>query len=93
MRKIIIPVFVILFLVLQYQLLGGCIKLFYLKKAITQQAAENNRFYKRNTFLEQRVLALQRHQISIEDLAREQLGMIKKGETYYQIIEGGTHVS
>ncbi|MBN1684051.1 MAG: septum formation initiator family protein [Gammaproteobacteria bacterium] len=87
LRKIIIVLLVILFVILQYQLWGGSIKLFYLKRAIAKETSQNDQFYKRNELLRQRVQALQQHKISVEDLAREQLGMVKKGEVYYQVVE------
>ena len=41
----------------------------------------------RNRQLELEVLELQNGQDSLEERAREDLGMIKEGETYYQIVD------
>ena len=87
MRKFVIIVLIILFFYLQYQLWCGCIKSFYLKKAFNKRKVITDKTHKRNQLIAKRVRALQLHQISIEDLAREQLGMIKKGEVYYQIVD------
>lgn len=87
LRNIIFVLFIVVLLALQYQLWGGGIKSFYLKRAITEARIDNHQFFQKNGLLGENIQALQNHSISAEDLAREQLGMIKPGEVYYQIID------
>ena len=44
----------------------------------------------RNEQLEQEVLELQQGLETVEERARRDLGMIREGETYYQVVEEET---
>lgn len=79
-----------LLLVLQYPLWfgdGGIIALWQLKREIVAQKAENERLKERNRALEAEVLDLKQGLEAVEERARAELGMVKKGERFYQIIE------
>ncbi len=75
---------------LQYRLWfepGGIHDMMQLKKMLAVQAAENENLKKRNEELLFQVERLQSSQDATEARARNELGMIKKGETFYQIVK------
>ena len=80
----------LLFLLLQYRLWfpeGSKAELARLEAEIQNQEKVNAGLRARNRQLELEVLELQNGQDSLEERAREDLGMIKEGETYYQIVD------
>ena len=80
----------VLLLGLQYPLWlgsGGLISLWKLKSEIAVQKAENASLRQHNRALEAEVLDLKQGLASAEERARLELGMVKKGESFYQIIE------
>ncbi len=80
----------LLFLLLQYRLWfpeGSRAELARLQQEIGAQEEVNAGLRARNRQLELEVLELQQGLDSLEERARENLGMIKDGETYYQLIE------
>ena len=88
--KIISTVLLAVLLVLQYPLWlgdGGLIALWKLEREIRQQQAENTKLKARNTALEAEVQDLKQGYAAIEERARAELGMVRKGETFYQVIE------
>ncbi len=88
--KAIIALLIVVFVALQYLLwLGdhGAIRLWQLDRAIQAQSEENDRLRQRNQKLHAEVVDLKHGSEALEERARSQLGMIKKGETFYQIIE------
>jgi cell division protein FtsB len=88
--KLLPILLVIFFLFLQYRLWlepGGILDMLYLKKHLAQESQENVQLKKRNEALKHQVLYLQKNQNAIESRARQELGMIKKGETFYQVVE------
>ena len=58
-----------------------------LKRKITRQQGENAAMSERNRILALEVDALKSGYAAIEERAREQMGMIKKGETFFMIID------
>ena len=79
-----------LLIVLQYPLWlgsGGLASLWKLKSEIAAQKAENASLRQHNRALEAEVLDLKQGLASAEERARLELGMVKKGESFYQIIE------
>jgi cell division protein FtsB len=58
-----------------------------LKTQVDAQAAENAALAKRNAALTAEVNDLKGGQAAIEERARAELGMVKKGETFYQIVQ------
>jgi len=89
MKKLLI-LLVILLVFLQYSLWfgdGSLQEVWRLHKDVEQQRQENAVLRERNEALEAEVLDLQQGLEAIEEHAREDLGMIKKGETFYQIVE------
>jgi len=81
---------IILLIFLQYRLWfesGGILDMLHLKKQLTTEIQENSQLKKRNELLLQQVQQLQNNKDSAEVRARRELGMIKKGEIFYQVIQ------
>lgn len=57
-----------------------------LQASIQQQLTEVTRLVERNILLEAEVQALKKFPNAVEEQARSELGFIKKGETFCQII-------
>ncbi len=86
----IIGLLVLLLLLLQYKLWvgdGSLAEVLDLYQQVELQKDENRRLRERNQALEAEVLDLKQGLEAIEERAREELGMIKEDETFYQIIE------
>jgi cell division protein FtsB len=89
--KILISVLIALFIGLQYKLWvgdGSLSEVVQLSKALEQQKAKLHLLEQRNSVLEAQVLDLQNGQDAFEEKARNDLGMIKQGETFIQLIPG-----
>lgn len=74
---------------LQYRLWlqpGGIHDLWRLKKELATQVSNNNQLKQRNEELLMQIERLQNSQEAIETRARGELGMIKKDETFYQVV-------
>lgn len=82
-------VLLIVLLALQYRLwfqTGGIIDMVRMRKQLTSETQENDRLKKRNQALLNQVQHLQNNNQAIESRARHELGMIKEGETFYQVV-------
>ncbi len=87
--KALIAVLALMFLSLQYQLWvgeGSLPEVWKLEDELHKQRQENQRLRERNASLEAQVLDLQQGLAAVEEYARDELGMIKQGEVFYQII-------
>ena len=58
-----------------------------LQQQIDQQQTENERLQERNDTIALEVRELKSGHESIEERAREQMGMIKRGETFFMVVE------
>ena len=79
-----------LFLLLQYRLWfaeGGLAEASRLSAQLEEAEIENAELYARNESLTREVMALQGGTEAVEKNARENLGLIKEGEVYYQFVE------
>ncbi len=79
-----------LFLLLQYRLWfaeGGLAEASRLQTQLQQAEQENQKLIERNAGLTREVVALQNGDEAVEKNARENLGLIKDGEVYYQFVE------
>jgi len=88
--KILVAVLVVLLLLLQFKLWfgdGNLQEVWHLQDAIENQKFDNARLKHRNDALEAEVDDLKKGLDAIEERARKELGMVKKGETFYQIVE------
>ncbi len=91
--RLLIVVLIALLVLLQYRLWvgdGSFSQVARLKQTVEEQRRENERLRSRNQALEAEVQDLHRGLAAIEERARSELGMIKKGETFFQIIESPT---
>ncbi len=84
--------FVLLLLlgVLQYRLWfaeGSLAEQHRLQVQIEEKTRINSELQARNAILEREVMELQNGNKGVEQRAREQLGLIREGETFYQIVE------
>jgi cell division protein FtsB len=80
----------LLLVVLQYRLWiaeGSLAERHRLERQIEQQKRINEELQARNAVLEREVLDLQTGNKGLEQRAREQLGLIREGETFYQFVE------
>ena len=79
-----------LLLLLQYRLWfaeGGLAEANRLASQLEEAEAENATLSDRNATLTRELMALQNGNDAVEKNARENLGLIKEGEVYYQFIE------
>ncbi|MCW8828565.1 MAG: cell division protein FtsB [Gammaproteobacteria bacterium] len=79
-----------LLLVLQYQLWfgnGGLLRVWQMDARVKQQKQENSQLDERNKALEAEVRDLKQGLEALEERARSDLGMIKKDETFFQVVE------
>jgi len=80
----------VLLLLLQYRLWlesGGIAEALRLQSQIELEQARNADLSERNAQLEQQILELQQGARVIEQRAREDLGLIKDGEVYFQFAD------
>lgn len=66
---------------------GGVVAVWRLNREIAAQQKENAQLKERNQTLEAQVNDLKQGLEVIEGRARSELGMVKKGETFYQVID------
>lgn len=88
--KVIILVLTLMLFSLQYKMWGGessFVSLWQLGSKIESQRLSNDKIKKRNQVLEAEVKDLKIGMNAIEERARIELGMIKQGETFYQVIQ------
>lgn len=81
---------IIILLGLQYRLwigAGSLAEIWTVKGKIAEQQHRNERLKLRNELLKAEVADLKKGLEAIEERARMDLGMIKKGETFYQLVE------
>jgi len=88
--KIILYILIGILIGLQYPLWlgdGGLLALWKLKYEISTQKIENTRLKERSLALEAEVRDLKQGYEALEERARAELGMVRRGETLFQIIE------
>ena len=76
--------------VLQYRLWiaeGSLAEQRRLQRQVEEQSRVNEELRQRNALLEREVLELQTGNAGVEQRAREQLGLIREGETFYQLVD------
>jgi cell division protein FtsB len=89
MRKILVILLLTLLVILQYQLWlspNGFAKSLRIKQAIAQQKNKNEVLEKHNATIKADISALKQGQ-SVEEHARSDIGMIKKGEVFFQVVK------
>ena len=88
--KFFLAALLMVLLLLQFKLWfgdGNLRDVWQLRDAIERQEIENSQLKSRNDALEAEVDDLKKGFAAIEERARKELGMVKKGETFFQIIE------
>ncbi len=86
----LIALLVATLLVLQYRLWvgeGSLSEVWHLRQQVEAQRKENERLVERNMALDAEVTDLKQGMDAIEERARNDLGMIKEDEIFYQVIE------
>jgi cell division protein FtsB len=66
---------------------GGMRQVWQLKHRVEEQKAENAKLKTRNETLSAEVDDLKHGDEAIEERARSELGLVKPGETFYQVVE------
>ncbi len=89
MKKIAF-VLLVLLIWLQYKIWlqdGGVPEVLQLQQEVEQVKGEVQQLQERNASLDAEVKDLKKGLDAIEERARSEMGMIKQGEVYYQVIE------
>jgi len=88
--KLLIVILLVLLVSLQINLWfgdGSLSEVSQLRQQVAQQRQTNEQLNERNAALEAEVKDLKQGLDAIEERARNELGMVKKDETFFQIIE------
>jgi len=83
-------ILIVLLVLLQYKLWlgdGSLAEVWQLYQQVELQKEENHQLRERNQALEAEVQDLKQGLEAIEERAREELGMVREDETFYQIVE------
>lgn len=86
--KYLLSLLVVLFCLLQYKLWfghGGLTDALHLQQSISATQQKNNKLQKRNQVLVADIKNLKKGDQAVAERARNEMGMIKKGETFYQV--------
>jgi cell division protein FtsB len=87
--RLVVAVLLFLLLIFQYQLWlapDGMREVWRLRSALEEQRAENRELAARNEALAAEVDDLKEGLAAIEERARTELGMVRDGETFHQIV-------
>ncbi len=90
MLRYIALILLVLFIALQVKLWagdGGMRDVWRLQQRLAEQKAENEKLRQRNEKLAAEVRDLKSGTGAIEERARSELGLIKPGEMFYQVVE------
>lgn len=85
----LLALLLVLLAVLQYRFWfaeGSLAEQRRLERLVREQTETNRRLAERNALLESEVLELQQGNITVEQRAREELGLVKQGEVFYQVV-------
>jgi len=91
-RKLLIPVLVVLFVVLQYRLWvgeGSLAEVATLERDVEAQQQAIEKMKKRNMAMHAEIDSFKKDQDAVEERARSDLGMIREGEIYFQMPDSG----
>ncbi len=89
MSRLLIFILLLMLVLLQYQLWfssGGLPEVWELEKTREHQRQENSDLARRNQSLAAEVRDLKEGSEAVEERARSEMGMIKQGETFIQVI-------
>ena len=88
--RVVIAVLIALIVLLQYRLWfadGGLVEVHRLEQRVAAQKRENEQLRERNRALAAEVKDLKQGLDAVEARARSELGMVGKGETFFQVVE------
>lgn len=88
--RLITIILVVVLLLLQYPLWlgkGGWLKVWDLHRQVAEQQQINQQTQTRNAVLDAEVRDLKQGTAAIEERARSELGMIKRDEVFYQLLD------
>jgi len=88
--RVLIGALLVLLVLLQYRLWvgeGSLAEVNALKREIAEQTRELSQLRERNRALQAEVEDLRSGLDAVEERARSELGMVKEGEVFYQVIE------
>ena len=86
MNKLVITVLTLLLLILQGKLWvgeGSIAEMITLQDRLERLKVENERYYRRNSLLAREVIELQQGVEAVEEQARQELGMVRRDETFF----------
>ena len=89
-HRVLLGILLLLFVLLQYAIWAGknsVLDLFNLDSTLNELTEENKKLRERNDRLHAEVIDIKSRLSAIEAHARSELGLIKPGETFFQIIE------
>ena len=92
LMRILLAILIVLLFALQYKLWigdGGYREVNLLRERVELQKRENAVLEKRNSQLQAEVEDLREGLDAVEERARNELGLIKEGEEFYQVIDQG----
>ena len=87
--KLLICILLTMLITLQYKLwigAGSLTQVHHLQKQKQEIIAKNETLETRNAILYSEVISLKQGAGTIEAYARSEMGMVKKGETFYQLV-------
>ena len=90
--RLLTLIFVVLIAALQYPLWlgkGSWLRVWDLSQQIDAQKAHNVTLKARNDAMDAEVRDLKQGYAAIEERARSELGMVKKDEVFYQVLQNG----
>ncbi len=88
--KIVLAILIAILFHLQYRIWigdGSYEEVRLLKQQIEIQESENKKLRDRNEALEAEVVDLKKGLDAVEERARQDLGMVREGEKFYQVID------
>jgi len=88
-NKLLLAALLVLFALLQYRLWLSYIEMNYLEQQIASQQEQLDALVARNQSLRAEVESLRKEDDAIEARARKELGLIREGETYFQLLPPG----
>ena len=89
--RVLSILFVLLILGIQYPLWlgkGGALRVWEMERQIEVQRESNGKLQVRNAALDAEVRDLKQGLEAVEERARSELGMIRKDEIFFQVLEG-----
>ena len=89
-HKVLLGILMLLFVLLQYAIWAGknnVLDVLALNATLNELTEQNKKLRKRNDRLHAEVIDIKSRLSAIEAHARSELGLIKPGETFFQIID------